>query len=338
MPTPAGSGSSVPIPLSGDYIYSPSLRQSAVVRNQISRFGIDKIGIRIAGTSGAVNADVGTVALSIYQETNFEDADPIGPLIITGTEGVDISHPAIGVYTYTITPPVTNVVCLLRAVWTYKVGGVNLTYTEHLQIRDPMPTYDGFSDAEKGAVQMIVNLFADNYDSMTGGPHLIEEFQTKFTNERIAQLLNWAVQKMNMTKQPITNWMLSSPGTNGNFPQNWWGLLIMGGYLEVLKHLIRSYVEQPDIRNADVAYVDRRDYLNRWQSVLQMEQKEYDEMLVLVKRKMMNLGSTSMLVSGGIFGGGSGGNGLFASGGYAAATRAFRFYPAAPSVSWGSFH
>ena len=196
-----------------------------------------------------------------------------------------------------------------------------------------MPTYDGFSDAEKGAIQMIVNLFADTYDSMTGGPHLIEEFQTKFTVERIAQLTNWAVQKMNMTKQPITNWVLSSPGQAGTFPPNWYGLLIMGGYLETLKHLIRSYVEQPDIRNADVAYLDRRDYLARWQSVFQMEEKEYDEMLTLTKRKLMGLGSTSMLVSGGIFGGGSGGNGLFVSGAYAAATRAFRVYPAAPAIA-----
>ncbi len=327
----------MPVSPTGDYIYSPSLRQSSVVRNQISRFGIDKIGIRISGSGGSVDADTGTVHLEIWQESDFDDLDPIGPLIITADEGADIDHPETGLYTYTITPPVTNIVCLLKAVWTYQVGGVNLTYTEYLQIRDPMPTYDGFSDAEKGAVQMIVNLFADSYDSTTGGPHLIEEFQTKFNNERIAQLLNWAVQKMNMAKQPITNWMLSSPGTAGTFPANYWGLLIMGGYLEVLRHLIRSYVEQPDIRNADVAYLDRRDYLQRWQTVLQMEQEEFDQMLTLVKRKAMNLGSTSMLVSGGMFGGGSGGGtGIFRAGAYAAATRAFRFYPAAPSISWGS--
>lgn len=326
----------MPVSPTGDFIYSPSLRQTSVVRKQISRFGIDRIGIRVTGSSGAVDADASTVHLNIYQESNFDDQDPIGPLIITADEGVDIDHPDPGVYTYTITPPVTNIVCLLKAVWTYQVDGVNLTYTENLQIRDQMPTYDGFSDAEKGAVQLITNLFADAYDSTTGGPHLIEEFQTKFTAERIAQLLNWAVQKFNMTKQPLTNYVLSSPGTAGNFPPNWYGLLIMGGYLEVLKHLIRSYVEQPDIRNADVAYVDRRDYFDRWQSVLQMEQKEYDEMLTLVKRKLMGLGSTSMLVSGGIFGG-SGSGGLFVAGAYAAATRAFRFYPAAPSVSWGGF-
>lgn len=322
----------------GEFIYSPSLRQSSVVRNQISRFGVDKIGIRVTGTSGAVDADVSTVHLDIYQETNFDDQDPIGPLIITADEGVDIDHPETGIYTYTITPPVTNVVCLLKAVWTYQVGGVNLTYTEHLQIRDQMPTYDGFSDAEKGSVQLIVNLFADSYDSTTGGPHLIEEFQTKFTNERIAQLLNWSVQKFNMTKQPITTYVLSSPGTAGNFPPNWNGLLVMGGYVEVLKHLVRSYVEQPDIRNADVAYLDRRDYQSRWKAVLDDEKEQYDEMVTLTKRKLMGLGSTSMLVSGGMFGG-SGSSGLFVAGAYAAATRAFRFYPAAPSVSFGGlFH
>lgn len=329
----------MPVSPTGDYIYSPSLRQSSVVRKQISRFGVDKIGIRVSGASGAIDADASTVHLDIYQESNFDDLDPIGPLIISANEGTDIDHPEVGTYTYTITPPVTNIVCLLKAVWTYKVGGVNLTYTEYLQIRDQMPTYDGFNDAEKGAVQLITNLFADTYDSTIGGPHLIEEFQTKFNAERIAQLLNWSVNKMNMKKQPITNWVLSSPGQASTFPTNWWGLLIMAGYIEVLRHLIRSYVEQPDIRNADVAYLDRRDYMDRWMAVLKMEEAELDEMLTLVKRKLMGLGSGALLVSGGIFGGSSGGNGLFVSGAYAAATRAFRFYPAAPSVSWGAaFH
>lgn len=325
----------MPVSPTGDYIYSPSLRQSSVVRNQISRFGMDKIGIRISGSDGAVDADAGTVVLNIYQEIDFDDADPTGPLIITAT-GVDVDHTETGLYTYTITPPVTNVVCLLKAIWTYQVDGVNLTYTEFLQIRDQMPTYDGFSDAEKGAVQMIVNLFADSYDSTTGGPHLIEEFQTKYNNERIAQLLNWSVDKMNMSKQPITNWTLTTPGTVGTFPPNYWGLLIMGGYVEVLKHLVRSYVEQPDIRNGDVAYLDRRDYQQRWKMVLDDEKESLDQMLTLVKRKAMDLGSSSMLVSGGIFGG-SGRGGLFVAGAYASATRAFRFYPAAPSVSWGGY-
>jgi hypothetical protein len=326
----------VPVSPTGDYIYSPSLRQTAVVRHQISRGGIDQIGIRVGGTSGAVDADVGTVHLEIYQETNFDDQNPIGTLIITADEGVDIEHPETGLYTYTITPPVTNVTCLLKAIWTYTVGGVLLTYIEYLQIRDPMPTYDGFSDGEKGIVEMITNLFADTYDSTVGGPHLIEEFQTKFNNERIAQLLNWAVNKMNMMKQPITNWTLSSPGNPGSFPQSYWGLLVMGGYIEVLRHLVRSYVEQPDIRNADVAYLDRRDYNVRWKLVLDMEEEQFEQMLTLVKRKLMNLGSSSMLVAGGIFGG-SGRGGLFVSGAYAAGTRAFRFYPAAPSVSWGGY-
>lgn len=320
----------------GDYIYSPSLRQSSVVRNGISRYGVDKIGIRVSGSGGSVDADTGTVVLNVYQEQNFEDLDPVGPLIITATEGVDLEHPETGVYTYTLTPPVTNVVCILKAVWTYQVGGVNLTYVDYYQIRDSMPTYDAFSDAEKGAVEAICNLFGDTYDSTVGGPHLIEEFQTKFTKERIAQLMFWAVEKINLTKQPITNWTLSYPGQPGNFPADYRGLLIMAGYVETLRHLIRSYTEQPEVRNADVIYLDRRDYYDRWMGVLKMEEQQLTDMLVLVKRKMMNLGSTSMLLSGGIFGG-AGKGGLFVAGQYAAGTRAFRFYPAAPSVSWGGY-
>ena len=94
----------MPVSPTGDFIYSPSLRQTSVVRHQISRYGIDKIGIRITGASGLVDADVNTVHLDIYQESNFDDLDPIGPLIITADEGVDIAHPETGTYAYTVTP------------------------------------------------------------------------------------------------------------------------------------------------------------------------------------------------------------------------------------------
>lgn len=322
----------MPVAPTGEYIYSPALRQSSVVRNQISRYGFGTIGIRVTNPStGPVDADADTVVLNVYQETSFEDTDPVGPLIITATQlASEIAHPETGVYTYTLTPPVTNVVCLLRAVWTYQVDGVSLTYIEHLMIRDSMPFYDSFNEDEKDVIHLIWAMFGDLYDSTTGGPHLMEEFQSKFNSERIAQLLQIAVGRINLKKQPLTYWSLP-----GGFPMEFSGLLVMAGYIEVIKHFIRTYVEQPDIRNADVSYTDRRDYLQRWQSVLQMEQEDLNDMTTLVKRKQLNLGSGSLLVSGGIFGG-SGGRGLFISGTYAAQTRSMRFYPAAPSVSWGA--
>jgi hypothetical protein len=52
------------------------------------------------------------------------------------------------------------------------------------------------------------------------------------------------------------------------------------------------------------------------------------------KRALLSLGRGSLLVSGGIYGGGA--RGLYVPGLFAAMTRSMRFYPAAPSVSWGA--
>lgn len=74
-------------------------------------------------------------------------------------------------------------------------------------------------------------------------------------------------------------------------------LLAQAVFIQVLRHLIRSYVEQPQPQGAQIAWSDRRDYLQRWQSVLQIESEAYRTMLALYKRRFLGLGQSRMLVS-----------------------------------------
>lgn len=64
------------------------------------------------------------------------------------------------------------------------------------------------------------------------------------------------------------------------------------------------------------------------------EKPEFTSAVKMAKRSLLNLGRGSLLVSGGIYGGSA--RGFYVPGIYASQTRAFRFYPAAPAVSWGS--
>jgi hypothetical protein len=180
-------------------------------------------------------------------------------------------------------------------------------------------------------------MIGDLYDSAEGGPHLIDEFQTKFDYERIAQLMTRALVRMNTTGFPVTDWTITpitSTAQVGYPPSEVSGLLAIGTYLEVIRHLRDSYVEIPNRPNMNVTYTDRRDYSQRWAGILASEWPEYMRMVKMAKRKMLNLGRGSLLVAGGIYGGNT--TGLFMYGTYVSQTRAFRFYPAAPAVSWPS--
>ena len=51
-----------------------------------------------------------------------------------------------------------------------------------------------------------------------------------------------------------------------------------------------------------VSRLDRRDYLDRWQRVLEMETQDYKDALGIFKMEYMGLGNVSVLVSGGAYG------------------------------------
>ena len=74
-------------------------------------------------------------------------------------------------------------------------------------------------------------------------------------------------------------------------------LLAQGVFLCVVRHLMRSYVEQPNPVGAQIAWHDRRDYLQRWQSVYTIEDAHYKRTVALFKRRFLGLGHSRVLVS-----------------------------------------
>jgi hypothetical protein len=138
----------------------------------------------------------------------------------------------------------------------------------------------------------------DCFDSDEEGPWLREMSRTYFSKEKMENFIAEALFFINQANPPTTldigSFVMSTtpPTPTVDLP-----LLAQGVFIVVLRHLIRSYVEQPEIAGVQVGWHTRRDYLQRWQSVLQIEQAAFDKMLALYKRRFLGLGYSKVLVA-----------------------------------------
>lgn len=140
--------------------------------------------------------------------------------------------------------------------------------------------------------------FEDCFDAEDEGPWLRDMTLNVFNKTKMEKFIDDALMDINL-QNPPTDFILDTfvqPGPpvvlTSNLP-----LLTQGLVVQLIRHLIRSYVEQPNPVGAQIAWHDRRDYLQRWQSVLQIEQAQYMRLLALWKRQYLGLGTLKGLVS-----------------------------------------
>lgn len=330
---------------SGTAVWSPKIRDQSVVRKFISQNGRGYTAISIhdglpgptsATGSGHVDPDPNTIALQVwFQDVSDEFSTAPGNRVVNVDHTV-ITREDVGMYHYELGPPLTANRGILTIQWTYQIAGKAFVYNDFAQITEQLNFYDSLNAQEQLIVQQVTWMFGDLFDSTEGGPQLIEPFQTHYTYERLAQMEALAVTRFNLmstfSNKPSTYGV--GPGTQ-SLPAQFSGLMVFGTYLEVLRHLIRSYVEIPDFPGTDVTYTNRRDYFDRWNSIFTEEWPDYQKMVRNAKIGLLNMARGSLLVGGGIYGS-SGAGGLFIAGGYAAMTRSFRFYPAAPAIGFGA--
>lgn len=278
----------------------------------------------------------GVVGLVITDKMgNPVDSNQIIATIIYGKKQTSIdtfNHGNTGEYSFILPQEVISVKQEVKVVWEYEVDDVDVVVEHKVIVRDPMPTYDSMSESERGMVEAVSMLFADMFDSAEGGAFLTEVFQSNFSLERIAQLSRFALNRINTAYMPMTNYFIGSTGVgSGRFPEKYMGVLQLATYLEVIRHLMRSYVEIPEFKNMETTYTDRRDYYGRWRQILKEEEDNLKSAIMFMKRDLMNLSCGSLIVSGGIFGSGS--SMQYIPGMHTAMQRSMRFYPAFPSVS-----
>lgn len=134
-------------------------------------------------------------------------------------------------------------------------------------------------------------MFEDCFDSDLGGPYLRDVTLANFDRRKVAALAPMALMAINI-KPPAQNFTIDNFPYDGSMP-----LFAKAIEIEVFKHLMRSYVEQPAVTGAgQISYFDRRDYLQRWQTLYQIEMDEFKHWLALWKRGFYNFGQGSLLI------------------------------------------
>lgn len=254
-------------------------------RAYVAQFSQETLGISVTVASVPTDADgdvTVTISNSDTQATLFERV---------------ATHVGTGQYQIDLTPDDTAVLGNYTTTWAYQTSGVQRTFTGYFAIGGAEPAYDNLAPAFQQIVDNVWIRFADLFDSPSGGPNLQTYFQTNWNRGRIAQLLGFAVGYLNTMAQPFSTYTIA------NFPTAQWGpLLEQATFVEALKHLRRSYVEQPEFQGGSITRLDRRDYLQRWEDVLADEQNLMKSQLDVWKISQMGLGRPAILVSGGIFG------------------------------------
>lgn len=157
--------------------------------------------------------------------------------------------------------------------------------------------------------QLISNLVWDKledlFDSADGGPWMKDMTLNIFDREKIPEFIADALLEINVYNPPthfglemFTHEIKDGNGVilQTNVTENT-QVLVLGTFLGVVRHLMRSYVEQPAPTGGQITYEDRRDYLQRWGTIYQIEYQRFDGLLKLWKRQFLNMNQGKGLVS-----------------------------------------
>jgi hypothetical protein len=264
-------------------------------RAYMSRYSTDVIGLQIrsAATGELVDPDGNAITVTLTNE-----ALPPAPVFSRAATRNDV-----GDYQVSLSSGETGTPGNYNMSWTYDLSGVADRYDMYFVVGDVTPKYDQLSPEMKAIADSVWTRFADCFDSPHGGPNLQTYFQTHWDRGRVADCMRWAVGRMNIAAQPYQSYTLDGVG-GASFPTSQWGgLLEMATYVECLKHLCRSYLEQPQaILGGSVSRLDRRDYYDRWSGWLRTEEALLNREFEVFKIRNMGLGRGRALVSGGVFG------------------------------------
>ena len=167
---------------------------------------------------------------------------------------------------------------------------------------------DPFSSATPSASYIAAiltwEIIEDCFDGEDEGPWLKEMTLNYFNKDKMERFLNEALFDINIQNPPTElalGTFITTPDAlavdQTPIPTAAAPLLAQGTLLAVIRHLMRSYTEQPNPVGAQIAWHDRRDYLQRWKEIYDIEQAQYQRMLALYKRQFLGLGRSKVLVS-----------------------------------------
>lgn len=169
---------------------------------------------------------------------------------------------------------------------------------ERRSVRDDFEVIDPFEATTPTELELLADAvwrkFEDLFDGEDEGPWLRDQTMNYFNRHKMSEFTSDAIFELNNMNPPThatLDLFYYEGAATADGP-----LLVQGTYLAVLRHLIRSYTEQPAPTGAPVGYLDRRDYATRWMQVYQLELAIWQRWSALWKRQFLGLGKGKLLV------------------------------------------
>lgn len=261
-----------------------------LIKEWIPQYSIEDFGLEIHRNGIEADPDGNAVTVSML---NRQD----GQVVFSGRAATREEE---GFYIVSLTSADTQTTGIYDLHWIFAFTSAPQEAVSPVEVGPPSPLYSALDTDMRGIVDSVWDRFADLFDSPLGGPHLQVYFQTRMSRDRLARLLRVAVGRLNSVAQPYQTYSIDEPG---RFPVVRWGpLLEQAMYVEAIKHLIRSYTEMPAWEGVPGARAERRDYQERWRTVLEMEAPDLERALEVFKISNMGLGRPHVLISGGVYG------------------------------------
>jgi len=259
----------------------------------IPQYAAEPVGITTYVSGTLSNPDNQYVWLSITNSDN-------GVVVLASGQAI---YESLGTYQYTLNSNQTSIQGNYTVIWNYSINGSPRKYQDNFVITDQMPYWSNLDTQTRQMVTNIVHRLDKSFDSTSGGPYLQELQQSGFMMyEEVAMVMqDETMDYINFEFQPIFS-PAYEIGMNATvpFPTTYYGVLATQTYAHFLKHIARNYIEQPTPNGMNAAWMDRRDYYNRWWQLYLFDKEVADKQLRQMKRQYMVGSKRSLLVAGGL--------------------------------------
>ena len=259
----------------------------------IPQYAAEPVGITTYISGSLANPD------NQYVWLNITNSDSGTVVLASGTA----TYESIGTYQYTLNSNQTSIQGNYAITWHYSINSSPRTYVDNIVITDQMPYWSNLDVTTRQLVTGIVHRLDKSFDSTAGGPYLQELQQSGFLMyEEVAMVMqDETMDYINFEFQPIFS-PAYEIGMNATvpFPTTYYGVLATQSYAHFLKHIARNYIEQPSPTGMNAAWMDRRDYYQRWWQLYLFDKEIADKQLRQMKRQYMVGSKRSLLVAGGL--------------------------------------
>ena len=232
--------------------------------------------------------DIASVVVTLVKPNGDPNAPDLNA--VAGQVGTDDGHGF-----YVVDPSLTDVAGEYKAImtFTYDDGAITgLTKSTVVDFTVSDPFVRSGAQPYDPAVDSAWLMLEDCFDSEYGGPWLRDMTLAIFDKTKISAFVPQVIMNINET-MPFSDFTADSfpYGLGSSTP-----LVAQGLLCASVRHLMRSYTEQPDVVSSPVAFMDRKKYQQAWKAIYDVEQPLFDKWVKQYKLRGYDITHAAVLL------------------------------------------